>query len=57
MKIVQVIHGFPPYNMAGSEVYTYNLSRELAKKDEVYIFHRIADPEREEYEMALVTYD
>ncbi|MGH7801327.1 MAG: glycosyltransferase [Thermodesulfobacteriota bacterium] len=57
MKIVQVIHGFPPYNTAGSEVYTYNLSRELAKKDEVYVFYRIADPEREEYEMSLGTYD
>jgi len=57
MKIVQVIHGFPPYNMAGSEVYTYNLSRELAKEDEVYVFHRIADPEREEYEMSLGTCD
>jgi len=57
MKIVQVIHGFPPYNMAGSEVYTYTLSRELAKKDEVYVFHRIADPEREEYEMGCSEFD
>ena len=57
MKIVQVIHGFPPDNMAGSEVYTYNLSRELANKDEVYVFHRIADPEREEYEVSFGIYD
>ncbi|HSE83900.1 MAG TPA: glycosyltransferase, partial [Thermodesulfobacteriota bacterium] len=57
MKIVQVIHGFPPHDMAGSEVYTYNLSRELAKKDQVCVFHRIADPEREEYEMSFGTYD
>ena len=57
MRIVQVIHGFPPYNTAGSEVYTYNLSRELAKKDEVYVFYRIADPKREEYEMSFGNYD
>ncbi len=56
MKIVQVIHGFPPYNMAGSELYTYNLSRYLAKKDEVYVFHRIADPKLEEYKMSFGTY-
>lgn len=29
--------------MAGSEVYTYNLARELAKSNEVYVFHRIED--------------
>jgi glycosyltransferase involved in cell wall biosynthesis len=57
MRIAQVIHGFPPYNMAGSEIYTYNLSRELAREDEVYVFHRIADPDREEYEMSFGTYD
>ena len=57
MKIVQIIHGFPPYNMAGSEVYTYYLSRELARKDEVYVFHRIANPEQEEYKMSYGTYN
>ena len=43
MKILLVIHGYPPYYMAGSEVYTYNLARELAKSNEVYVFHRIED--------------
>ena len=57
MRIVQIIHGFPPYNMAGSEVYTYNLSKELAKKDEVYVFHRIANPEQEEYELGSHQYN
>ena len=51
MKIVQVIHGFPPYSMGGSEIYTYNLSRELAKQDEVFVFYRIANPDRPEYDM------
>ena len=50
MKILQVIHGFPPSSIGGSELYTYNLSRELAKQDQVYIFCRIADPGRPEYE-------
>lgn len=43
MRILLVIHGYPPYYMAGSEVYTYNLARELAKTNEVFVFHRIED--------------
>ena len=34
MRILQVIHGYPPYYMAGSEVYTYN---------EVFVFCRFED--------------
>jgi arylsulfatase A-like enzyme/glycosyltransferase involved in cell wall biosynthesis len=51
MRIALVIHGFPPANMAGSEVYTYNLAMELAKRHEVFVFHRTADTERPEYEI------
>lgn len=43
MRILLIIHGYPPYYMAGSEVYTYNLACELAKTNEVFIFHRIED--------------
>ena len=43
MRILLIIHGYPPYYMAGSEVYTYNLACELAKTNEVYVFHRIED--------------
>lgn len=41
MKVLLVIHGYPPLYMAGSEVYTRNLARELAKSHEVFVFHRI----------------
>ncbi len=51
MRIALVIHGFPPANMAGSEVYTYNLARELAKRHEVFVFHRTADTGRPEYDV------
>jgi glycosyltransferase involved in cell wall biosynthesis len=51
MKIVQVIHGFPPYSKAGSEIYTHNLSVELAKQDEVFVFYRIANPDRPQFEI------
>ncbi|MBO7571595.1 MAG: glycosyltransferase [Bacteroidales bacterium] len=43
MRIMIVIHGYPPFYMAGSEVYTYNLARELAKTNDVFVFHRIED--------------
>ena len=43
MKVLLVIHGYPPYYMAGSEVYTYNLARELAKKHKVFVFCRFED--------------
>lgn len=49
MRILQVIHGFPPYYMAGSEVYTYNLTKELAKRDEVFVFTRIENPFENSY--------
>ena len=50
MRILIVIHGYPPYYMAGSEVYTYNLANELAKSNEVFVFHRIEDKNLPLYE-------
>ena len=41
LKILVIIHGFPPYYMAGSEVYTFNKCIELSKKHEVTVFTRI----------------
>lgn len=43
MRILIIIHGYPPFYMAGSEVYTYNLAHELAKSNDVFVFHRIED--------------
>lgn len=54
MKILHVIHGYPPYYMAGSEVYTYNLTQELALKgNEVYVFTRVENP----FESPYVAFD
>jgi glycosyltransferase involved in cell wall biosynthesis len=39
MRILQVIHQFPPYSSQGSEVYCDKLSRELGRTDEVRVFH------------------
>jgi len=32
MRILQVAHGFPPDQMAGAEVYTWTLAREMARR-------------------------
>lgn len=50
MRVLIVIHGYPPFYMAGSEVYTYNLARELSKQNEVYVFHRIEDTSKPLYQ-------
>lgn len=40
MKILKVIHGYPPYYSAGSEVYSQILAQELANNHEVQVFAR-----------------
>ena len=40
MKILKVIHGYPPYYSAGSEVYSQNLAHGLSDSHEVQIFTR-----------------
>jgi len=49
MKILVVIHGYPPYYMAGSEVYTFNLCNELSKKHKVEVFSRYENPYEDHY--------
>jgi len=51
MRILQVVHSFPPYNYAGTEVYTFNLSLELSRRHEVFVIHRINDPSRDEWDI------
>ncbi len=52
MKILQVIHGYPPHYMAGSEVYTWNLVRQLSKTHEVCVFSRVENPFAEPYSVS-----
>lgn len=51
LRILMVMHGYPPYYMAGSEIYAYNLARELAKGYEVYVFHRVEDKKKPLYQI------
>ena len=42
MRILKVIHGFPPDYMAGSEVYSYHLVKELINQNiETFVFTRV----------------
>lgn len=49
MRILQVVHSFVPHTMAGTEVYSYRLSKELAKKHEVFVFFRVNNQKEKEY--------
>lgn len=40
MKILTVIHGYPPYYRAGSEVYSQTLARKLSDNHEIQVFAR-----------------
>ncbi len=51
LKVLTIIHGYPPYYMAGSEVYTANFCKELSKKAELSIFTRIEDEFQKPYHL------
>ena len=54
MKVLKVIHGFPPDYMAGSEVYSYHLVKALLKKvDQINVFTSVDNEFDQEYS----TYD
>ena len=40
IKILLVIHGYPPNYNAGSEVYTQSICNELSKHNEIVVFTR-----------------
>jgi glycosyltransferase involved in cell wall biosynthesis len=43
LRIIQVVHGFPPTRIAGTEKYTHDLALELCKHHNVYVFCREYD--------------
>lgn len=49
LNILKIIHGYPPYYMAGSEVYTFNLSQEMSKFFNITIFTRVEDDFQKPY--------
>src|SRR5262249_53301606 len=53
MRILQVVHGYPPDASAGTEIYARDLARALADEpsDEVSVLTRDADTARPEYQV------
>jgi len=52
MRILKVIHGFPPDYMAGSEVYSYHLVKELLNQNiETFVFTRVENEFDEHYKV------
>lgn len=50
MRILQIVHGFPPREGAGTELVTLNLSKALRERGhQVTVFTRTADPEAQEF--------
>lgn len=52
MRVLKVIHGFPPDYMAGSEVYSYHLVKELIKQNiETFVFTRVENEFDDNYKI------
>jgi len=47
MRILLVVHSFPPFHWRGTEVYTYELAQALSARHAVAVCHLIADPQAE----------
>ena len=47
MRILLVVHSFPPFHWRGTEVYTSELSRALGTRHAVAVCHLVNDPEAE----------
>jgi glycosyltransferase involved in cell wall biosynthesis len=45
-RVLHIVHGWPPWSSAGTELYAAWLARRQARVREVAVYARIADPER-----------
>ena len=41
MRILYVVHDFLPHNVAGTEIYAFNLAREVSKRHDIHVFYNI----------------
>ncbi len=51
MKILKIIHGFPPLYSAGSEVYSHSIVEELSRRHQVLVFTREEDVFRPDFSL------
>jgi glycosyltransferase involved in cell wall biosynthesis len=50
LRIVHLVHGWPPFQQAGTELYAWWLVHQQAAEHHVAVYTRSADPQREEGE-------
>jgi glycosyltransferase involved in cell wall biosynthesis len=55
VKILKIIHGYPPLYNAGSEVYSQLLCHGLIKNHEIHVFSREENPFAADFSMRLTT--
>ena len=53
MHVLKIIHGYPPYYNAGSEVYSQSICNELSKNHKVSIFSREENPYCPDFQIRL----
>ncbi|MCA9319118.1 MAG: glycosyltransferase [Planctomycetes bacterium] len=51
MRILHVTHEFPPYEFAGTAIYTYNIVKALSERHELFVFSRLEDKSVAPYEL------
>lgn len=51
MKILKIIHGYPPNYNAGSEVYSQSVVNELKKENELFVFSREENEYRLDFDL------
>ena len=58
MRILQVVHDFLPHHKAGTEIYTYMLSKEFMKRGHyVYLLFAEYDPKHPQYHIRTGNYE
>ncbi len=58
LRVLFVVHGFPPFDVAGTEVHTHAVARGMqARGHAVAVFHRVSALDRPAYEVTRDTFD
>ncbi len=58
LRLLMVVHAFPPESWAGTEIYTLDIARALQQRGhEVTVLHAITDPTKKEYSLEEGTFE
>jgi len=44
MKVLYIVHSFPPFNWRGTEIYAMELARSMTEHHDCFLFHLVDDP-------------